>query len=200
MVASIDLYWLPLGAGPNGRSLRLNGRVMERVSSLASHRRPCDIFHSALEVCVDGDVSVIEMTPVWQSSKEDRGVVLEGPFGFRILGRFRPFRYEVRCWRGGVIPDVAEAVDSPQRLSTDPDVARRVLQLVFECPPLTWGRDEMNTGDMWSSNSVISWLLASSGHDVSLPKMPLNGRAPGWDAGLVVAARQRAVAGLLGAA
>ena len=133
---------------------------------------------------------------MWQSSQEDRGVALEGPVGFRVLGRSRLFRYEVRCWRSGVIPDVAEAVDSPQRMSADRDMASTVLTLVSECPPVTWGRDELRTGDMWNSNSLVSWLLARSGHDVGRARMPANGRAPGWDAGLVVAARQAAMAGV----
>jgi hypothetical protein len=49
-------------------------------------------------------------------------------------GRFRLFRYEIRCWRDGVIPDVAEAVESPQRLSADPDHARQLLELVRQVP------------------------------------------------------------------
>ena len=43
----------------------------------------------------------------------ERGVVAEGPVGSRWAGRLRIFRYEVRCWRGGIIPDVDEAVESP---------------------------------------------------------------------------------------
>jgi hypothetical protein len=40
---------------------------------------------------------------------------------------------------------------------------------------------------MWNSNSLIAWLLASSGHDVDAIGPPEHGRAPGWSAGLVVA-------------
>ena len=40
--------------------------------------------------------------------------------GAAALGRFELFRYEIRRWRGGRIPDIAEAVDSPQRLSDGP--------------------------------------------------------------------------------
>jgi hypothetical protein len=191
-MASVDLYWLPLGAGPKGQCVRFNGRVFEGVSSFLSRRNPRDLYHSALDVRVDGAAYVIEMTPVWQSKQHDRGVQLEGPVGLRVLGRSRLFRYEVRCWRSGIIPDVAEAVDSPRRMSTDPDMACQVLRLVSECPPVTWGRDELRTGDMWNSNSLVSWLLARSGHEVESIQLPANGRAPGWDAGLVVAARQAA--------
>jgi hypothetical protein len=51
-------------------------------------------------------------------------------------------------------------------------------------------RDELNTGDMWNSNWLISWLLACSGHDTDAIASPAHDRAPGWTAGLVVAARR----------
>ena len=43
---------------------------------------------------------------------------------------------------------------------------------------------------MWNSNSLISWLLARSGIETAPIHPPLGGRAPGWHAGLVVAARE----------
>jgi len=55
----------------------------------------------------------------------------------------------------------------------------------------SWGRDELQTGDMWNSNSLISWLIARSGLDPGTARLPAGGRAPGWHAGLVVAARER---------
>jgi Polyketide cyclase / dehydrase and lipid transport len=42
---------------------------------------------------------------------------------------------------------------------------------------------------MWNSNSVISWLLVHAGVGVDAIRPPAGGRAPGWDAGLVVARR-----------
>ena len=45
-------------------------------------------------------------------------------------------------------------------------------------------------GRMWDSNSLTSWLLVRSGHDVSTVSPPRGGRAPGWAAGVVVAARE----------
>ena len=109
--------------------------------------------------------------------------------GARWAGRLRLFRYEVRCWRDGVIPDVAEAVDSPQRVSDDERLARRLVELVPTVPTAVWGRDELRTGEMWNSNSVISWLLESAGLPTASLAPPERGRAPGWDAGLVVARR-----------
>ena len=72
---------------------------------------------------------MIEHAPARGESRE-RGVVAEGRVGIRAAGRFRLFRYEVRRWRDGVIPDVAEAVESPQRLTDDPERARRLLEAI----------------------------------------------------------------------
>jgi hypothetical protein len=65
-----------------------------------------------------------------------------------------------------------------------------VLDLVPDFPTVTWARDELRTGDMWNSNSLIAWLLIRSGDDAGLVDLSPHGRAPGWLAGLVVAARQ----------
>ncbi len=105
------------------------------------------------------------------------------------LGRFRLFRYELRRWPGGVIPDLAEAVDSPRTLTDDPASARRLLDLVPFVPAPVWGRDGLGAGEMWNSNSVVSWLVARSGLDVDAIRPPAGGRAPGWAAGVVVARR-----------
>jgi hypothetical protein len=143
--AAIDLYWLPLGAG--GHSVRLNGKVFEAVAARLSHRGTCDLYHSALIVHVPEGRFVIEQAPV-RKNGEARGVVAEGPVGSRAAGRVRLFRYEVRRWRDGVIPDVEEAVESPKRISKDADVARRVLALVPDVPRVAWGRDELGADEM----------------------------------------------------
>ena len=187
--AGVDLYWLPLCAGDNTRCVRRNGRIFEWVAARCQHRKPLDLYHAALEVRTVRDRFIIEMAPVWSTDAPVRGVVGEGPVGLRCLGRSRMFRYEVRCWRDGAIPDVAEAVESPQRLSADPSQAERVVSLIPTFPTATWGRDELGAGDMWNSNSLVSWLLALSGHDVQSLAPPAHGRAPGWEAGLVVAGR-----------
>lgn len=185
----VDLYWLPLGAGDAAHCVRTNGRVFEALVAGLERRPRCDLYHSALEVRLDGERFVIEMAPVWGNDDPDRGVVAEGPVGLRWLGRSRFFRYEVRCWRDGLIPDRAEAVGSPRRLSATRAQAEQVLQLVPTVPTVTWGRDELRTGEMWNSNSLVSWLLARAGHDMDAARPPERGRAPGWDAGLVLAAR-----------
>jgi hypothetical protein len=189
-IARVDLYWLPLGAG--GHSVRLNGRVFEWFAGRLEHRDRCDLYHSGLEVHVPEGRFVIEQAPIRPSDAAKRGVVAEGAVGTRAAARFRLFRYEVRRWRDGVIPDVAEAVESPRRLSVDLDCARRLLELVPQVPTPVWGRDELRAGEMWNSNSLISWLIARAGLDVESIQPPAGGRAPGWRAGVVVARRQQA--------
>ncbi len=192
----VDLYWLPLGAG--GHSVRLNGRIFEAVAALIERRSPCDLYHSPLVVRVPEGRFVIEQAPVRDKNGRARGVVGEGAVGSRWAGRFRIFRYEVRRWRDGVIPDIGEAVESPQQLTGDPLLAQRVLDLVPAVPTLVWGRDESQAGEMWNSNSLISWLIARSGLHVASVRPPAGGRAPGWDAGLVVARRQQPMADSVG--
>ena len=183
----VDLYWLPLGAG--GHSVRWNGRVFEAVAAALGDRPRRDLYHSALEVRVPEGRFVIEQAPVRDSNGFERGVVAEGAVGSRWAGRLRIFRYEVRRWRGGVIPDVDEAVESPQRLTADPEVARQLLDLVARVPTPVWGRDELAAGEMWNSNSLIAWLIASADIPADSIQPPASGRAPGWRAGLVVACR-----------
>ncbi len=179
-----DLYWIPLGAGAN--VVRVSGKLFEVVAATVGRRPRCDIYHSALVVVVPDGRYVIEMTPV-PRSVDDRGVVAEGAVGTRWAGRLRIFRYEIRRWRGGSIPDATAAVDSPVRVADDLDHARRILDLVPSVPTPVWGRHELVAGDMWNSNSVVSWVLTRSGVDLDGLGPPPGGRAPGWDAGVVVA-------------
>jgi hypothetical protein len=187
--ASVDLFWLPLGAG--GHFVRLNGRAYEAVAARVARRPMCDLYHSALEVRVPDGLFVIEQAPVRPGTGAERGVVAVGPVGARWAGRWPIFRYELRLWRGGVIPDVAEAVDSPRRLSEDPECARRLLELAPQVPTPVWGRDQLRAGEMWNSNSIVAWLLMRAGLDAEAIQPPPGGRAPGWRAGVVVAHRTR---------
>lgn len=169
--------------------MRWNGRAYEAVKARLERREAADLYHAALEVRRGEDVHVIEQTPVPGGNGERRGVVAVGPVGARWAGRFRIFRYEVRAWRGGSIPDIAEAVGGPVRLDGPPDLAERVLAAVRRVPTPTWGRDELDTGEMWNSNAVISWTLREAGVDAGAIEPPPGGRAPGWRAGVVVASR-----------
>ena len=187
--AAVDLYWIPLGAG--GHSVRFNGMVYEGIKAVLGRRRPCDLYHSALVVQLDGHRYTIEVAPSPDGDEPSRGVVAMGPVGSRYIGWLRLFRYEVRCWRDGSIPDLVEAVGDPLRLTTDRGVARRFVELVARVPTPVWGRDELHAGEMWNSNSVIAWLIASAGLATGGVRPPAHGRAPGWRAGLVMAERNR---------
>lgn len=185
----IDLFWIPLGAG-GAALVRVNGRIYEAIKARTERRKPLDLYHTALEVRVpEGRYTVENGWPSPDSDTASRGVVVEGPVWSRRLYRFRIFRYEVRCWEDGTIPDVSEAVESPQLLSDDPDLARHLLGLVPKVPPLVWGRDEEKTGEMWNSNSVVAWLLSRAGVDAEGLKPPPGGRVPGWDSGIAAARR-----------
>jgi hypothetical protein len=153
-------------------------------------RRPRDLYHAALVVELDGDRYTIELAPSPDADEASRGVVATGAVGSRRAGRWRVVRYELRCWRGGSIPDLSYAVGGPRRLSDDPALARRLLDLAATVPTPVWGRDELHTGEMWNSNSVTAWLLASAGIPTDRLQPPPRGRAPGWEAGLEVARRR----------
>jgi len=187
---AVHLYWIPLGAGAH--VVRLSGKLYEAIKASIGHRPRCDLYHTALEVHGSDARFVIESAPVVDRRGPERGVVAEGPVGTSWAGRFRLFRYEIRRWREGSIPDASEAVFSPVRVANDLACARRVLDLVPSVPTPVWGRDELRVGDMWNSNSLISWLLARAGVETGRILPPPGGRAPGWDAGVVMARREMA--------
>ena len=100
MDASVDLYWLPLGAG--GHCVRFNGRVYEALLAAWQRRARCDLYHAALMVAVDGERFAIEVGPSTDDDLAARGVVACGAVGSAWAGRLRLFRYEVRRWRDGL--------------------------------------------------------------------------------------------------
>jgi hypothetical protein len=185
--AEVLLNWLPLGAG--GHVVAFNGRVYEAICARRQRRPPAPLFHAALSLRLGTASYVIEMGPVWGNAAAERGVVVEGPVGLPVLGRSRLFRYEVRAWRGGSIPDLTFAVGEPAVMSRDPARAACLLTLVHQVPPLTWGRDELGLGEMWNSNSLVAWLLLRSGHELRHVEPPDGGRAPGWGSGVALALR-----------
>jgi hypothetical protein len=165
--------------------------MFEALSALLQRRPRQALFHSALVAVTTDAPFVIEMTPLFdRRGREDRGVVAEGAVGTRWAGRFRLFRYEIRRWRDGVIPDLRYAVASPVRVGDGDVPPRDVFDLVPLIPTPVWGRDELRAGEMWNSNSVTAWLLVCAGLDADASRPPNGGRAPGWDAGVAVANRQ----------
>ena len=189
----VDLYWLPLGAG--GHFVRFNGKVYEAVAARREGRKRQDLYHTALVVTLPEDRFVVESSwPIPDGNGAMRGVVVEGPVADPRLARFRAFRYELRCWRDGIIADLDYAVASPQPVTTDQSRARHILELAREVPALPWGRKPSGAPEMWNSNSVISWLLARSGlpaHEIAAPH---GGRAPGWSTGIQIARAARDLA------
>lgn len=184
----VRLLWIPVGAG--GHVVRHTSRWWERLAAARGHRAARPLVHGVLEVVLDGSTWILEMAPAWGGPRAvDRGVVRTGPVGLALLGRSRWFRYEVRRWRDGVLPDRRWAVGDPVVVSRDDATARALLRHLEEVPALTWGRAVGATGDMWNSNSLVSWLLAVSGVPTAELRPPGGARAPGWDAGLAVADR-----------
>ena len=188
--ASVDLLWIPLGAGE--RVVRLGGRLFETAAALVDRRASCELFHSALEVRLHEQRFVIEMAPVPDALGDRRGVVAEGAGVAPWAAKFSIFRYEVRCWRNGQIPDAQSANVISRRLTEDRAVVRRVLALLPSVPNAVWGRDEHRTGVTWNSNSVTAWVLARAGLDTAELHPPGRRRAPGWNAGITVAEQTRA--------
>lgn len=171
--------------------MRHTSRWWEVLRARRERRRPRPLFHAAMEV-FDGDARyVIEMTPAWGQPAAARGVVATGPVGVRWFGASRFFRYEVRCWQGGEIPDRAWAPVDPLRFPLGVAEVRALLERVPLVPRLTWGRDAFAIGDMWNSNSLIAWLLQTSGIDAAAIAPPGKGSAPGWRSGIAAAVGAR---------
>jgi len=74
------------------------------------------------------------------------------------------------------VSHVAEAVDSPVRLSDDEAQAQRVLTSVHQIPTPVWGRAELKTGEMWNSNAVIARVIARSGIPIGAIHPPQEAR------------------------
>jgi hypothetical protein len=66
---SVDLYWLPLGAG--GHCVRGCGRVFEALAAHRGHRERYDLYHSALEVRLGTGRWIIEMASTKRSAASD---------------------------------------------------------------------------------------------------------------------------------
>jgi hypothetical protein len=189
--STLDLYWIPLGVGTS--VVRLSGRTYEAGAAMRQQRSTRRLFHTALVAGTAAGPVTVEMAavPAGSDRAAERGVVGSGAVGTRWLGRFRVFRYEIRRWANGTIPDLGAAVASPVRISDDPVVVDLALELVAEVPTPVWGRDELRTGEMWNSNSVVAWVLTRSGVVEAAGEPPAQGRAPGWAAGVTVARRAR---------
>ncbi|KAJ8139752.1 hypothetical protein OY671_007048, partial [Metschnikowia pulcherrima] len=146
-----------------GHVVRRTSAAWERAAASLARRRPRRSFHAASGSRCDGLPYVVEMTPAWGGPPCDRGVVVTGPVGSRPSGRSRWFRYEVRCWAHGAIPDREHAVGPPVLVTRDAAAVARISRAVRGVPPLTWGRRPPGGGEMWNSNSLVAWSLARAG-------------------------------------
>jgi hypothetical protein len=171
--------WATVGAG--GHVARRTSAWWERLLAAREGRAPQPLVHAVLEVVVDGVETDVDMGPTWGRTRGTRRVVLRGPVGSRWLGWCALFRYELRVVDGGNRPPGVLEVGDELRVPAD------VLALLSDVPACTWGRDEAGAGEMWTSNSVVSWLLERAG--VPGVEPPRGYRAPGWAAGARVARR-----------
>lgn len=169
--------WAPVGAG--GRVARCTSAWWERTVAAREHRAPQVLVHALLEVVVDGAPRTIDMSPTWGKAVTRRHVITVGPVGSRILRWCPMFRYELRVV---LEPDTSSEV---LQVSDDFQLSGRVFEDLADVPAYTWGRDEGGAGEMWTSNSVVAWLLERS--DVSPIEPPAGHRAPGWNAGALLA-------------
>jgi hypothetical protein len=192
----VDLYWMPVGAGAISRTRQKSLDAWEAVNAFIARRPRAALYHSALKVAIEDTVYAIEVTPVFRDDAEPPAMT--GPVGLRGAGRFRIFRYQLRCSPGGRFPDEEYAVGGAARLTTECAPARRVLEAGAAVPPYVWGWRVRGTSEMWTSDSVISWMLVRAGLDASSVQPPPGGRAPGWIAGIEAASRRKATAAASG--
>lgn len=158
-------------------------RWWELLSARRDRRTPLQLVHAALEVFTGGERYVIEMTPQWGQPRTASGVMATGPVGLQALGRFRMFRYVVRAWPNGVLPDRACAVAAPTSIPLRRTQAQALLDTLPDVPLHTWGRAVPPSTDMWNSNSLIAWALCRAGVDAGTLTPPVTYRAPGRTAG-----------------
>ena len=185
--APVELYWMPVGAGTS-RFQQASLRLWEAFEAARARRPRANLYHSALKLRTDGKTRTLELMPAFV--RVPAPPLRTGPVGLGVAGRTRLFRYQLVGLEADSLPDEEWATDSPQVLSKDEAMARRILQLASQTPAHTWGRRVRGTSEMWTSDSVVSWLLIRSGVDIAAIRIPGGGRAPGWIAGIELAARQ----------
>lgn len=185
MDPGVYLYWIPVGAGTS-RFQRASLRAWEAFEAARARRPRMVLLHSALKLVVeDGATYTLELTPEFIGAPEP--ALASGPVALRLAGKLRLFRYQLLCLPVTVLPDEEWAIASPVVLSEDGEAARRILDLAPSIPRHTWGRRVRGTREMWTSDSVVSWLLVRAGIDLAGVAPPEGGRAPGWHAGLTIA-------------
>jgi hypothetical protein len=187
--AGIELYWIPVAAG-TARLQRASLRVWETFEAARARRPRATLFHTALKLWpTGGEALTLELAPAFKGGT--RPPLASGPVGVRWADRWVLFRYELVLVPAPTLPDEQWAVDSPVRLTAEAATAARIIEIAPTVPGHTWGRRVTGTQEMWTSDSVVSWLLVRAGLDLSRVQPPAGGRAPGWDAGIDVASTRR---------
>jgi hypothetical protein len=183
----VDLYWLPVAAGTLSPVRRWSLACWEWLDAKAHRRRPGALYHAALKLGLeDGATYTLELTPAFVGNGEQP--LMTGPVGVRGADRFRFFRYQLLALCTDWLPDEDWTV-AYVRLGSGSEAARRVLALAPSVPKYTWGWRAPGTHEMWTSDSVISWLLVRADLGLDGVTPPADGRAPGWFAGIEAAKR-----------
>lgn len=185
--ASLDLLWIPVGAGTRFQRASL---VLYEAAAAALSRRPrVALVHAGIKLRFEGKRYTFELMPAPPGPNHDGEVT--GPVGVRGADRLRLFRYRACLFEADGLPDEAWAIGEPLRLSEDPEVVRRVIEMRRDIPAYTWGRRRRGHSEMWTSDSAVSWLLGRAGIDAKAIVVPKGTRAPGWRAGIEELAKKR---------
>ena len=177
---------MPVGAG-TPRLQRASLRLWEAFEAARARRTRTVLYHSALKLHTEGRTRTLELMPAFIDSASPP--LLTGPVGAGLAGPPRPLPHQRVCTHRGGAPPRRWGGERAQGLAHDESVARAIIALAPAVPPYTWGRRVRGTSEMWTSDSVISWLLLRAGVDLAAMHIPAGGRAPGWEAGLEVASR-----------
>ena len=178
--AWLDLYWIPVGAGT--RFQRASLVFYEAMAAAVSRRPRMALVHAGVKLGLDGRRYTFELMPAPAGDNPDGEVT--GPVGVGPAGRLRLFRYRACLFEAAALPDEGWAIGEPLRLSKEPEVVRRVVELRREIPAYTWGRRRRGHSEMWTSDSAVAWLLGRAGIEVGAIVAPPGTRAPGWRAGI----------------
>lgn len=177
---TLDLYWLPVGAGTHFQRASL--AVYESFAAALARRPRSILCHAALKGNVGERPFTIELTPV--PAVQDVRPAMAGAVGSSLAARLRIFRYQLVCRESDALPDEQWRIGHPQRLSSDATAIQHLLALARTVPAHTWGRRVRGTSEMWTSNSAVSWLLLKAAIPLEGVAIPDGATAPGWQAGI----------------
>jgi len=201
----VDLYFIQADSSlgslgrlvvtvPSGRSLTHTGLKVQLPEPNAPDGDRCPVYAIELQGYVSDSPGFFDVLRAALTGKPARPTNEAGRVGQRQRGRAltpgRPqaltqgivgFSYGIRVWRNGELEDESEALDKV-RVSISCKVAKCVVENASNVPIFGYG--ESKHGDLWSSNSIPSYLLQRCGIDAEGVPIPGPAHVPGWDAGL----------------